>query len=312
MGKCALCGLDKVPYEGQFDRDAYRIQCPRCGDYVVSEEALRHFEAPQGFVKDHLHLLSAVARQYWEHGERLYINTELLNDRSEFEARILSLCPRSVQAKMDAILRYAVVNSKCPGHPARVVADNEYVRVYCKNGLEMGFLMKALGERKLLDVDDLSDHFNVTVTAEGWTKAEALDKPNSESKQAFVAMWFDKQLASAFRDGILTLEADTGFKMLRIDEKPFNDKICDHIIAEIRRSRFVIADVTGHRHAVYFEAGYAMGLGLPVIWTCRKNAMEETGRKFDTRQYNHITWETPEELREKLKNRILATIGSPR
>ena len=57
---------------------------------------------------------------------------------------------------------------------------------------------------------------------------------------------------------------DTGFRALRIDMKQFNEKICDHIIAEIRRSRFLIADVTGHRAGVYFEAGYAMGLGLPV------------------------------------------------
>jgi len=29
---------------------------------------------------------------------------------------------------------------------------------------------------------------------------------------------------------------------------------------------------------------------------------------FDTRQYNHISWETPEELKEKLIARIEATI----
>jgi nucleoside 2-deoxyribosyltransferase len=114
---------------------------------------------------------------------------------------------------------------------------------------------------------------------------------------------------SAFRDGILTLEKETGFRMVRIDEEEFNDKICDHIVAEIRQSRFVIADVTGHRHAVYFEAGYAMGLRLPVIWTCREDAMEETGRQFDTRQYNHIVWTHPDDLRNQLKDRILATIS---
>jgi nucleoside 2-deoxyribosyltransferase len=97
--------------------------------------------------------------------------------------------------------------------------------------------------------------------------------------------------------------------MLRIDTKKFNDKICDHIVAEIRRSRFMIADVTRHRRAVYFEAGYAIGLGLEVIWTCRGDHMKRAERIFDTRQYNHIVWTTHEDLREKLKDRILATIG---
>ena len=57
---------------------------------------------------------------------------------------------------------------------------------------------------------------------------------------------------------------------------------------------------------IHFEAGLAMGLGRPVIWTCRKDDFENT--HFDTRQYNHIVWETPEDLREKLADRIRATI----
>ena len=47
-----------------------------------------------------------------------------------------------------------------------------------------------------------------------------------------------------------------------------------------------------------------MGLTIPVIWTCRKD--EVANLSFDTRQYPHILWETKEELKEKLKNRIKA------
>jgi hypothetical protein len=49
-----------------------------------------------------------------------------------------------------------------------------------------------------------------------------------------------------------------------------------------------------------------MGLGIPVIWTVRKDQIDQT--HFDTRQYNHITYETADELRAKLRNRIKATI----
>lgn len=83
-------------------------------------------------------------------------------------------------------------------------------------------------------------------------------------------------------------------------------KEIDQIIAEIRRSKFLIADFTGHRGGVYFEAGFALGLGLPVIWTCRKDNLENL--HFDIRQYNFIDWETGEELQERLTNRIQATI----
>ena len=58
---------------------------------------------------------------------------------------------------------------------------------------------------------------------------------------------------------------------------------------------------------VYYEAGFAHGLDIPVIFCCRKDVLEKV--HFDTRQYNHIVWEKPEELREKLANRIAAVIG---
>jgi nucleoside 2-deoxyribosyltransferase len=77
-------------------------------------------------------------------------------------------------------------------------------------------------------------------------------------------------------------------------------------LGEIRLAQFSIADFTGHRGGVYFESGFALGLGRPVIWTVHADHL--TGSHFDTRQYNHIEYKTPAELREKLRDRILATI----
>ena len=76
---------------------------------------------------------------------------------------------------------------------------------------------------------------------------------------------------------------------VRIDLLQHNEKICDKILAEIRSCQFIIADFTLQRAGVYFEAGFAMGLGRPVIWTCMEDDFENT--HFDTRQYNHIVWE---------------------
>ncbi len=98
---------------------------------------------------------------------------------------------------------------------------------------------------------------------------------------------------------------------MRIDQKEHINKIDDEIIAGIKQSRFLVADFThgedGARGGVYYEAGFAHGLGLPVIFTCQKDSVDKL--HFDTNHYNHIVWTTPEELREKLKNRILAVIG---
>ena len=79
-----------------------------------------------------------------------------------------------------------------------------------------------------------------------------------------------------------------------IDEDSFEEKICDRIEVEIRRSRLLVADFThgddGARGSVYYEAGLAKGLGLPVVWTCRESQMDEL--HFDINHYPHLGWKT--------------------
>ena len=152
-----------------------------------------------------------------------------------------------------------------------------------------------------------------TITVEGYARLAELEKANAESSKGFVAMWFDDSTDEAWEQGIKLGIDDAGYKPVRIDEQEHNDKIDDQIIAEIRRSRFVVADFTqgekGARGGVYYEAGFAHGLGIEVFFTCRKDVLDNGDIHFDTRQYNHIGWETPEELRERLAARISAVIG---
>ncbi|MGB2866766.1 MAG: hypothetical protein WBC05_25770, partial [Sedimentisphaerales bacterium] len=282
--------------------------CPTCGDYDITNGALQ--AKPDHFVEERLHLISAVARWSSEGGNTFLVLPELLQDRSEFEARILSVCPRNTQEKLDRILAYIAEKASYPGEEIVIEKDSISPLFYCKNVEEVELYLKYLQTSNLADFIGPkigAIRYKLALTVEGLKKAQEQAKPNIESKQAFVAMWFDESLQSAYSKGIAKLEEDTGFNMLRIDMKQFNDKICDRILAEIKRSRFLIADVTKHRQGVYFEAGFAMGMGLPVIWTCRKDQIE--GCHFDTRQYNHITWNNEVELREKLRDRIIATVG---
>ena len=139
----------------------------------------------------------------------------------------------------------------------------------------------------------------------------AEQRANPDSSQVFIAMWFDDSMDQAYEAGIEPAIMEAGYKPLRIDLEEHVNKIDDEIIAQLRRSRFVVADFTqgddGARGGVYYEAGFAHGLDLPVIFTCREDVRKKL--HFDTEHYNHIFWTTPEELREKLKTRILAVIG---
>lgn len=167
------------------------------------------------------------------------------------------------------------------------------------------------------------DYHECVITPDGHAHLAELEQKTVDSIQAFVAMWFDDSMNTAYERGIALGIRDAGYKPLRIDRKDHNNKIDDEMIAEIRRSRFLVADFTADydlsnidrekpekkcaRGGVYYEAGFAHGLRIPVIFTCRADVIDKA--HFDTRQYNHITWETPEELRKRLAQRIAATIG---
>jgi nucleoside 2-deoxyribosyltransferase len=126
-------------------------------------------------------------------------------------------------------------------------------------------------------------------------------------------MWFDPSMDEPYQKAVSQGIQDAGYEPLRIDKKNHNNKIDDQIIAEIKRSRFIVADFThgegGMRGGVYYEAGFAHGLNIPVIFTCRKDVVKKI--HLDTRQYNHILWEADklDEFKKALSERISAIIG---
>ena len=134
------------------------------------------------------------------------------------------------------------------------------------------------------------------------------------SRKAFIATWFDDDVLTAYENAIVPAVSRWGYDPIRIDRREHNNKIDDEIISEIRRAKFIVADFScgsdGVRGGVYYEAGFASGLGKPVIFTVRASDLNRV--HFDTRQFNHIVWETKEDLRVVLENRIGATIGEYR
>lgn len=122
-------------------------------------------------------------------------------------------------------------------------------------------------------------------------------------------MWFDDEVKAIWTDVIAPSIKASGYNAIKIDNVEHNNKIDDEILSNIRRSRFVVADFTGERGGVYFEAGFALGLGRQVIWTVREDALKHI--HFDNRQYNFIVWKGDNlgEFAKRLRLRIEATVG---
>ena len=158
-------------------------------------------------------------------------------------------------------------------------------------------------------------HSDVTITLDGWKRVAELTKTAPSRKEpAFVAMWFAGNeteegalMERAWATGILAAITTCDYKGERVDLVQHNEYIMDKVRGMIRVAPFLVADLTGQRHGVYMEAGMAMGRDIPVIVTCRTSDFGNI--HFDAKQLNIIQWETPEELRERLKNRILGTVG---
>jgi hypothetical protein len=179
-----------------------------------------------------------------------------------------------------------------------------------RNNDEISFFMKHAKEIGLIDYIDTSirsdaSFSNINILPKGWEFINNIEIGNQKKNQVFIAMWFDSSMDTAGQE-IQKAVGDLGFIPMRIDQKEHNNEISGEILYEIRKSKCVIADVTGQRPGVYFEAGYALGRNIPVIWSCRVNEIEKV--HFDTRQYNHIVWNDSTELYQRIKNRIKATI----
>jgi hypothetical protein len=135
------------------------------------------------------------------------------------------------------------------------------------------------------------------------------------SSQIFVAMWFSEETSLVWQDGFAPAIGRAGYSGFRIDQHQHDNRIDDEIIAQIRRSRALVADFTCGkvddiftvRGGVYYEAGFAQALGLPVFWTVREDCL--AGLHFDTRQFPHIVWKDAADLRKQLQDRIEARLG---
>ncbi|MYB60246.1 MAG: hypothetical protein F4X69_02575 [Gemmatimonadetes bacterium] len=181
---------------------------------------------------------------------------------------------------------------------------------------ELEYLLNYLVSQDWLEI--ISESFgmiDLTITVEGYARLAELETVVVASSKAFVAMWFNESLDFLYPEAIEPAIKEAGYKASIINEEHFLDKIDDQIIAEIKRSRFVVADFThgqdGARGSVYYEAGFAQGLGKDVIFTCRKDIIDNNEIHFDIRQYPYVVWEKNEleRFRKNLTFRIERVIG---
>jgi hypothetical protein len=174
-------------------------------------------------------------------------------------------------------------------------------------GLLEGSAVRTLGG------DDEFRLLNATLTVMGWQRVEELLRSANGSRRGFMAMKFgDPELDAVFREHFKPAVGQTGFELMRLDDEPRAGLIDDRLRLEIRTSRFMIADLSHANAGAYWEAGFAEGLGRPVIYTCRKDVFDDPKTKphFDTNHYLTVVWDPadPASAAEQLKTVIRVTL----
>ncbi len=270
-------------------KSANLYRCPTCGEFEMSWQA--SVTTPR--MEDQVRwALSWATRNASEQGTRLRLLTDDVQRTIESVTE-----PRNPLAKIDLLIKLLGSRARALGERAPFDPATDWPLI----------LARGAGEA----VQVLRGHAfpggGVALTLKAWERlAELGGESRPRSTKVFVAMWFDRTMNAVYDQGFHRALYALGYDPIRVDREQYLGKVDDFIIAGIRESALLVADFTGHRGGVYYEAGFAHGLGLPVVFTCREDQIREA--HFDTRQYNHITWTTPADLAEKLRARIEATI----
>lgn len=272
-----------------------KVDCPRCGKFTVLptlESALKGLSGRQ------VANLSGWLRE----------NPQARIDH-ESKDRLFSLRTPAVAEKADKLLNYIARTMPSPGQKcyAQQLGRAALAAGWAEDHAELTWLLDSYleADRGWLEKFVSSE---VAISPSGWSRIDELRRGSGSGAVGFIAMWFNDEVKAASEaiDKAITV---AGYEPVRVDRVEHNNRIDDEIIARIRGSKFLVADLTGQRGGVYFEAGFALGFGLPVIWLVREDGLETV--HFDNRQYNFIVWKPDalDDLEQRLRNRIEATLG---
>jgi nucleoside 2-deoxyribosyltransferase len=300
---CKLQGPNVISKADTEEKSTYK--CARCGKFTITHTVERMAGKKNlgpkicGWIRN----LSELGMDIPE------INT---NSLAEIEQSIPDYNPSD---KQYLFLRNIARKSHYPGDSVTLSPEFDYPLAWASAPQEILFYIRFLVERNLLawtsnkeiSLKPGSQSVSVAATARGWEYLEQYEQRAIELSQAFVAISFSESMKKVWQKAIKPAINEAGYKACRIDVEKHTDKINAKNIAEIKNSLFVVAEVTEHNRVVYFDAGYAMGRNLPVIWCVRKDDLHNV--HFNTSQCNHVVWETTEELKEKLYDVICAVVG---
>jgi hypothetical protein len=288
--KCPVCLHDADIYRRRID-NVFEGSCVVCGNVLITLDAVERLRAEN---KGYL-----VSRWFLSN-----YPIPTLVAANHLDALFKAAPTYSVSEKLDITLAQIEKMTDHPGVNSRFNFRTHFPLIFARNPEEAQFYVLQLTDLGYIGSEN---GINPRVNARGYSRLQDIRATGKQSNLAFVAMWFDRQHLSTYSEIIKPAILAAGYKPVQMLEVEHVNRIDDEIIAQIRGSRFMVSDFTGQRHGVYFEAGYMLGQGRRVFWTCREADLRDV--HFDNRSYNFIFTDDPVLARQQLRARIVALEG---
>ena len=172
-------------------------------------------------------------------------------------------------------------------------------------------LTSELVERKTLKAASQQSLINIDLTLDGWEQYEAEKRGQFGGNYGFIAMEFDDPDLDPFVKDVVkpAVKDATGYDLVDMRDVSKAGIIDNIMRVRIRDAKFVIADLTHGNNGAYWEAGYAEGLGKPVIYICEKEKFEsDDGTHFDTNHCTTVFWSKYRDNDEDFRQKLTATL----
>lgn len=330
---CPLCGSEPEASNVSGYHRVLRYECNSCTTFLMHDIiATQIAKLP----KHERGKLAAVLRERTRkrlpeicvHIHELDATTKAIGTTPIADYReLLAEWPESVPARLDKAFECLVLycSEQNPlGRYVRIPLSDMW-KVLCVtldesdgNGLFFWMAERNWIERR--DVEPGERAVSVSVTPDGWERYEELTRGRSNrNNPAFVAMWFGKprpgdadqtnrflERRQWFDEYIVPACATWGWKAKRADTDEHNDPIMDRVLGDIRKAPFVIAELARHNPGVYYEAGYAKGVGAKEVIFC---CPEDEKPHFDVSGLNLVLYKNGDDLKKRLGDRIYGTVG---
>lgn len=309
---CPICKSLLGDNENRYPKtgDNEYFNCSRCGEFILSGSILQRLVAHQLLNDDQekIAVLSHSIRKMQGNGEIPYLDSYLVDQL------LLNHLPNLSEQINNLILWLGKETN--PGESTIIDAALHQSIMGAKTPSGFSFVVKHLISKGLIeDTPDMGVNDSIIIdtilTFDGWGYFDQINRGALTSKKAFMAMKYgDPDLDQIFNQHFKSAVAATGFELYKLDELPKAGLIDDRLRVEIRTSRFLVSDLTHENAGAYWEAGFAEGLGKPVIYTCEKRKFESQKTHFDTNHHLTVIWDEDNPLIavEQLKATIRATL----